>query len=175
MRFNVAGLLKAPTGEAREYDIDGVVLVDDEDMRVIEPVRGRVLLIREPTGVLAEGRLATRIATRCSRCLEPVEIDVAFDIEESFRPTVLIPGGPPVVRSEDDDRATLIDETHTLDLTEVVGQAIILASPMRPLCRADCPGLCPTCGHQLSKGPCACEPEPDRRWDALRELIESEG
>jgi len=174
MRYNVAGLLKAPTGEMRESELADVVRLDDPQLELIAPVRGHVKLIRDPGGILVEAHLTTQVATQCSRCLAPVEAELEFEIEESFRPTVHIPGGPPVVGPDDDDVATQIDELHTLDLTEVVRQAILLAAPINPLCRADCPGLCPTCGRDLREGACECAPEPDPRWDALRDIL-SEG
>lgn len=174
MRYNVAGLLKAPTGEMREPDVVGVVSVDDAQFEVISPVRGRAKLIREPDGILVEARLSTQVATLCSRCLAPLETELWFELEESFRPTVQVPGGPPEVSQDDDDTATHIDELHTLDLTEVVRQAILLAVPINPLCQEDCPGICPTCGHDRHEGDCECEPEPDPRWDALREILSDE-
>jgi uncharacterized protein len=171
MRYNVAGLLRAPTGETREFDVVGVVRVEDAHTEVISPVRGRVVLVREPDGILVEARLSTDVAMQCIRCLTSLESVLEFDIEESFRPTVHLPGGPTVVAADDDDTATHIDELHTLDLTEVVRQAILLEMPVSPLCREDCPGLCPTCGHDLREGECKCEPEPDPRWDALRDIL----
>ena len=65
-----------------------------------------------------------------------------------------------------------IDEHHILDLTEAVRQYALLALPMKPLCRQDCAGLCPTCGHNLNQGGCGCPPQgPDPRWSGLNKLL----
>ena len=49
--------------------------------------------------------------------------------------------------------------------------ALLVALPLKPLCREDCAGLCPQCGANLNEGPCGCEPDTeDDRWAALREL-----
>ena len=41
-------------------------------------------------------------------------------------------------------------------------------SPTSALCRDDCAGLCPACGHDLALGPCGCDAAPvDERWAAL--------
>jgi uncharacterized protein len=46
-----------------------------------------------------------------------------------------------------------------------------LALPMKPLCRADCKGLCPMCGTNLNRGTCDCKREwKDPRLSALKEL-----
>ncbi|MDR2503813.1 MAG: DUF177 domain-containing protein [Deltaproteobacteria bacterium] len=43
--------------------------------------------------------------------------------------------------------------------------------PQLPLCREDCAGLCPGCGHNLNHGPCACaREEDDPRLEKLRGL-----
>ncbi len=43
--------------------------------------------------------------------------------------------------------------------------------PMKPLCRPDCKGLCPTCGADRNETACSCEePTADSRWAALAAL-----
>ncbi|MBA7688765.1 hypothetical protein ES703_97254 [subsurface metagenome] len=64
-----------------------------------------------------------------------------------------------------------IDEHHILDLTEAIRQYALLAIPMKPLCRGDCAGLCPNCGHNINQGPCDCSPqETEPRWSELSKL-----
>ncbi|NIV30868.1 MAG: DUF177 domain-containing protein, partial [Anaerolineae bacterium] len=47
-----------------------------------------------------------------------------------------------------------------------------LAIPMKPLCRADCKGLCPQCGATLNLESCACETERiDPRLELLKDLL----
>jgi uncharacterized protein len=63
-----------------------------------------------------------------------------------------------------------IDERHILDLTEAIRQYTLLAIPMKPVCKTNCAGLCPNCGHNLNYGPCNCPPqEVDPRWSKLIE------
>jgi len=180
MRYNVAGLLKSPTGTARRVDVDDPIDVGELDVDVIAPVRGTVRLLRDHAGVLVEGKLATRARVACARCLEPVEVELDIDLTEHFRPTVLLAEGPPILfdPDEENETATEIDQHHTLDLGPVVRQLIVLAVPLHPLCRPDCAGLCPTCGHDRNLGACDCQPEPDARWAALapvRAMIEKSG
>ena len=42
------------------------------------------------------------------------------------------------------------------DLTPEIREAILLALPLNPLCRDDCPGLCPRCGMSLENNDCDC-------------------
>jgi uncharacterized protein len=72
---------------------------------------------------------------------------------------------------EEDDRALWIDDHHVLDLSEVLRQDALLATPMHVVCDDECRGLCPTCGQNLNEGPCDCPPEGDPRWSALQDLL----
>lgn len=169
MRYNVAGLLKSPTGASRLIDVDETFDLGEPDARLIAPLRGRLRLIRDHAGVWVDGALATRAEVTCGRCLEPAEVELEIEISEHFRPTVAISEGPPILvdPDEEDEPATEIDEHHMLDLGPVLWQNIMLALPLHVLCRPDCAGLCVTCGKNLNLGPCDCRPEPDPRWAAL--------
>ena len=66
-----------------------------------------------------------------------------------------------------------IDDTHVLDLHEVLRQYVIADGPMKPLCRPDCPGLCQHCGINLNQGRCECGAgQRDERWTALAALLD---
>ena len=87
----------------------------------------------------------------------------------SFQPTSDFYGGEPIADRDPD--AFLIDEQHTLDLTEAVRQYREVSAEMQPLCRPDCRGLCPVCGRDLNQGECNCDRSAhDDRWAALGEL-----
>ena len=173
MRYNVVALLKAPTGESRTVHLDTPIDLDADGLHATGPVRGSVTLMREPGGILALGTLCVAARMECIRCLAPVDVEIGFDLEESFRPTVAVPGGPPPSGADaDEDEATRIDDLHVVDLREVVRQAVLLAAPVRPLCAPDCRGLCPRCGADLNTDACGCQTEPDPRWAGLRHLID---
>lgn len=63
-------------------------------------------------------------------------------------------------------------EGDRIDLGEEVRQSIILALPMKPVCREDCLGLCSHCGRNLNKEKCGCkEEEIDERLAKLGKLL----
>jgi uncharacterized protein len=100
--------------------------------------------------LLVTGKLRTPVALRCSRCLATFEKSL---VVREF-----------VVHRE------LAGEDF-VDLTENIREDIILELPQRALCRADCCGLCPTCGKNLNEGACQCAPaHGDVRWHALEQL-----
>jgi len=168
LQFNVAQLLKQPTGARREYEI----LIESPHIEdapgLVTPLCGRVQFVRVGDGILVTGSITTTVRSACSRCLGELDRDVAIDIEEEYQPVLNILTGSPVPIGEDQDSANLIDEHHVLDLTEVVRQDLWTSLPPSLLCREDCQGLCPQCGQNLNEGICSCSTEEiDARWVVL--------
>lgn len=172
MRFNVAQLLKSAAGASREYDLDEDITGIDKDLDVAEPLRGKVKFLRTGNGILVTGHLRTAVNLPCRRCLAPVTVPVAIDLEEEFHPSIDLLTGQPVPLEGDEEDATRTDARHMLDLTEVVRQNLLLTVPMSVLCSSQCRGLCPECGENLNEGPCKCQHEAgDPRLAALRDLL----
>lgn len=152
MLINVAQQLKGPIGSVRSYEVDGVVQTAEIGNIL---VRGKVELLRIHRGILVRGRFDAEVEVSCSRCLTPFKCPLILNIEEEFLPTIDINSG---VRLEvQDEGFFIIDERHILDLTEAVRQYILMAVPMKPLCREDCAGLCIECGQNLNLGTCGCK------------------
>lgn len=174
MIYNVAQLLKAPVGTSLRVDLDPEDPFDlgEEGMQLIGEMTGSVRLHRTNQGVLADGLIAAQVERQCDRCLEPFTTTMTFPLREQFYPTIDIDTGEPLPAAED-ELVFPIDQNHLLDLREAVRQNLLLALPMRAICREECAGLCPQCGHNLNDGPCGCEPEvEDDRFGPLRALLD---
>ena len=75
------------------------------------------------------------------------------------------------IEVEEDDLTTAFYEHDTIDLGHLMREQMYLALPMKPLCRDDCRGLCPTCGANLNLGTCGCKHEwEDPRLAVLKRL-----
>ena len=168
MRLNVAQLLKTSIGATRSYELnDSIDINGGGDRRQIE---GKVELTRLGRGVLVKGVFQTDAEITCSRCLSPFIYPVALNIVEEYFPVTDIVNSTPLPLPDEPGCFT-IDEHFILDLTEAIRQYALLAIPMKPLCREDCAGLCPSCGHNLNLGDCNClPPEVDPRWTKLSKL-----
>ncbi|MGH2541254.1 MAG: YceD family protein [Ardenticatenaceae bacterium] len=175
MQFNVAQLLKEATGATRKYEIrePAEELELDPELIVQEPLTGRIKFTKIPQGVLVTGELDTVLEVSCSRCLEPFDLAVSIELEEEFHSTTDVQTGARLPQGEEYDPATLIDEKHIVDLSEVVRQELLLVLPSLPVCREDCKGICPQCGQNLNEALCDCPTEfLDPRWEALRALLD---
>jgi len=177
--FNVAQLLKERVGSTRELNLESPSLkLDDENggeegTLEARDVKGNVKVTRLGDGVLVQGDVKANVQLQCSRCLDDISLPVDARLEEQYQPTVDVETGRPITRSEDevDDTVFKIDANHMMDLTEPVRQALLVAIPMRPLCREDCKGLCLECGANLNYVDCGHrQVASDNRWDALRAL-----
>jgi uncharacterized protein len=119
--------------------------------------------------VLVTADAVVPVTGECARCLGPVtsSVDVAF--RELYEPD----SGPQALASEPDDdvdRRFMVGDL--IDLEPAFRDAVVLALPLAPLCRADCEGLCPECGTPLAEaGPGHSHgADADPRWAALSQL-----
>jgi uncharacterized protein len=126
-------------------------------------------------GVLVTGTVRAPLAGECVRCLEPLDREVTADYQELFAyPDTLagVPGrGQDGAADEEADEETQVLQDDMVDLEPVLRDAVVLSLPLQPVCREDCPGLCPECGARLADDPEHHHEEAvDIRWAALREL-----
>jgi uncharacterized protein len=135
-------------------------------------------------GVLVTGT-ATAVATgECARCLGPVASTVTVSLLELYQYPEERPRGSKrqenwhdeAEDSDDADEVRFLDG-DLLDLEPAFRDTVVLALPIAPLCRDDCPGLCVTCGVPLAEaGPeHGHEDQPDPRWAGLEKLQPKEG
>lgn len=114
-------------------------------------------------GVLVSGSATAELEGECVRCLDPIARSLVVDLQELFA----YPGGE---RHDDDEIELHQLEGDLLDLEPVLRDAVVLALPFKPLCRDDCPGLCPHCGDRLADDPEHGHASADPRWAALSVL-----
>jgi uncharacterized protein len=133
----------------------GLVFAEDPTVRLVveRSVDG---------GVHAVGMLEAKYQLVCRRCLNEMTHEVRLPVDVWFEPAVEDDSGDEAVYAMAGDAASI-------DIGPAMRDELILALPEFPVCRSDCPGMCPGCGVDLSAGPCVCgSKESDPRWDALR-------
>jgi len=143
--------------------------LDREVLVAISPARIAGEVSRVEGGHALSARLTWGGELECSRCLVPYP----FANDEEFS-LVLYPR-PPVTESEvslepEDFDAYFYDDP-VVPVAPIVEERVQMAVPMKPLCRDDCRGLCPSCGSDLNVSECDCAVEEvDPRWRALQLL-----
>jgi uncharacterized protein len=168
LTWNVAGLLADDPGASREYEVADVTIPLDEGLELARPIGGHVRLRRTNRGILADAQLTAARRTECSRCLRPTEVPVEIAIEEEYLPALDLATGRPLSTEAEPEVARLTDH-HELELGPLVRDELLLAEPIAPVCRPDCPGLCVVCGLPLDEGVHDHEVDDvDPRLEALR-------
>ena len=121
----------------------------------------RLLLESVVEGVLVSGAVGVLAVGECARCLDPLERELEVTLQELWA----YPG------HGDEDTRSVVDD-GLIDLEPALRDAVVLALPLAPLCRPDCPGLCSVCGVHLAEEPDHQHAEVDPRWAALAALRE---
>jgi len=107
------------------------------------------------------GRLSAQVTEECRRCLAPVTVPVDAEVGALF--------SPDRDALDDPDSYALDAHATAIDLAPAIREELILAIPGYVVCRDDCRGLCPQCGHDLNTGSCGC-PAPEASWRPLAAL-----
>lgn len=73
---------------------------------------------------------------------------------------------------DDKDDEVIFIDSDTIDITEIIENNIILALPVKRLCKEDCKGLCLRCGSNLNFTTCNCDKDnTDPRLSKLKDLF----
>jgi uncharacterized protein len=146
-----------------ELELEPFELGGERYLPVPDKVPAELAIAKASTGTVLELGFTARLHGPCYRCLGDAVLDVPIAAREYQANN---PEGTEELRTP-----YLSDDN--LDLTAWSRDAVALALPEKILCRADCAGLCPTCGKNLNEEPHGHEEEPpDSRWSALESLRE---
>ncbi|MEU1305113.1 YceD family protein [Streptomyces shenzhenensis] len=155
----------------KDFGLQGVVEVPEG-----APVELELRLESVMEGVLVTGTARATAQGECVRCLEPVELPLEADFQEMFSYPDADDRGRVIAEPGDDaedDEDRLFIEDGLFDLEPVLRDAVVLALPMQPVCRDDCPGLCSVCGARLADDPDHHHAAVDIRWAALQGLADT--
>ncbi|MBI4706470.1 MAG: DUF177 domain-containing protein [Candidatus Omnitrophica bacterium] len=109
--------------------------LDTEIIRFRGPIHLEGHAYKITNVVTVDLTLKASLETSCSRCLEDLRFDLDKNIQLNY----------PVEKNE-----------LVIDLDPDLRQELILYSPLKPLCKPDCKGLCVKCGADLNKEKCKC-------------------
>ncbi|MFE9612530.1 YceD family protein [Streptomyces sp. NPDC006012] len=155
----------------KDFGVRGVVEVPQGT-----PVQLDLRLESVMEGVLVTGTARARAEGECVRCLEPVGLELEADFQELFSYPDADDRGRVIAEPGDDaedDEDRYFIEDGLFDLEPPLRDAVVLALPMQPVCRDDCPGLCSECGARLADEPDHHHNAADIRWAALQGLADT--
>ena len=113
-------------------------------------------------GILATGEVTLEGRAECVRCLDPVTLTLQVDFQELF-----------AYSSSDSDSYQVVNDS--LNLEDIIRDAVVLELPFQPVCQEDCYGLDPATGEKRTEAPGEnVADEIDPRWQELSKLLESD-
>lgn len=122
-------------------------------------------------GIWVSGTATSQAHGECGRCLDPVTLDVNAPLQALYV-------NPADARdlgegSDEDQGADVLEfDGETIDLEQLVRDAVVEQLPFTPLCDPDCPGLCDQCGVRFADDPDHVHDVIDPRWASLQSLSE---
>src|SRR5919197_771800 len=175
MKVSVAPLLRQPIGARTEFDVEeSPIDPRGENAELLDAgvvsIDADITATHTNPGALLDGDAAARVAQQCSRCLKPIETPVNTHFAEQYYATIDVLSGDP--KEEPPRDAKTIGSDFRIDLTVLLREEVILATPIASLCRPDCKGLCEVCGRDLNLEPHEHERAVDERWSKLERLKE---
>jgi uncharacterized protein len=146
-------------------------LQTDSDVSIDPYVTGRLRVVKDGDLVYLVGPIVGTVSHHCSRCLtlfdeeRRVEVDLVFHRADRTRRAV------EADKSEIDEEAIRFGGSE-IDPSDALVQEFLLDMPINPICREDCPGLCPNCGALKGSEQCCgqTQEQVNPRWAALGEL-----
>lgn len=142
LRLNVGYLFNKPIGTSRQIPVDlNQFDFDDLIARNLESV---VTVSRTQEGLLLQADVEAELETSCVRCLDDFFLPVSIEFEELYQ-------FPSRYREETD---LILSEDGYIDLKPLYREYLILALPIKRLCKPDCKGLCVVCGANLNEKIC---------------------
>lgn len=120
-------------------------------------------------GVVLDGIAQATWQGECRRCLEPIDGPLVVELHELFCEDPAVVASNPASGSDPDvDPLPIVDDT--VDLGPPVRESLLLALPLAPLCRPDCPGPDPVRYPVEVADDAAPDAIRDPRWAALDQL-----
>ena len=151
--------------EGDRLELEGALEPSDIDLsadqiRQVGIVRWSGFVDRSGAHVRFAGWLQGQFELVCVRCLQPVEeiLNRKFDLFFRERDSLVFDENEEIELEEADTSTAFIVGTE-LALADIFREQILLAGPMKPVCRNECKGLCSTCGTNLNDASCGCPKE----------------
>jgi len=161
MKIKISGL----DNGTHTYDFEGDIGDIDLEEPFYNKYKTQVVLNKFMDQIILEASTISGAKFTCDRC----SVDFEKDVESNYKNVYLF--GNDVDSKQGSDITYLSTNTINIDITDDVRDYLILAVPMKKLCKEDCKGLCYKCGTDLNNSTCDCtKDETDTRWDKLLEL-----
>jgi len=145
-----------------------------EDNGITGDIAVELALSLSGDDIRADGKVSFTLGLECGRCLEPYILPVSEEINLRYK----LSADGSVTEFDEFGSDTFNPEKNRstgdfyIPLDALLRETVLLAMPMKHLCRLDCAGLCPACGKNLNAGSCGCgKDHPSNPFSKLNDLL----
>ena len=126
-------------------------LPNEAELDLVAPIEGDLELVSTGNLLLITGSFTSRGVFECARCGSAIEMDIAFDMDESF-PVEGVPSSyssSDVARVTSDEPEPLIEDNNLL-VDSLLRQGLLISLPIQTLCSFGWEGPCPTAAAKIA-------------------------
>jgi len=171
MRIDIKELEEGPitlSGEVPLRDLN----FDPAEIHISDPIGVTLTAEKHAQRIRVRGRFAVDVEVPCARCLDPVRVPLVSDFDQFYQSNADQQLVGEIVLNERDTEVGFFNGDF-IEVSDIVREQILLALPMKPICREDCKGLCPHCGRNRNAEACNCQTSStDPRLAPLRKIKE---
>jgi uncharacterized protein len=162
--LNIGFIIHETVGYSREFPIN-IDLIELQPDLVLTDMDGIIKITRTAEGLLVQVSMTAKAGFECVRCLDDFAQILSIDFADLYN-------FPHHVSDESD---LIVPEDGILDMTTSIREEMMVAYPIKPVCRPDCLGLCPVCGENRNTVDCDHNQESiDPRMEALKALLKED-
>ena len=114
--------------------------------------------------VEVDGSISTAVRLDCGRCLQPFEMPLVSTFVLTYTHRNPEPEysdtSPEDLELTAEDIGLIYFTGEEINLNNEIQEQVVMAFPLRALCKTDCKGLCPSCGVDLNTDACHCDQRP---------------
>jgi uncharacterized protein len=130
----------------------------------LTPISVNLKALRSGNMVEVSGNLNTSVRLSCDRCLQEFEtcLKTVFSLTYMHREADAMEEDSKreEIELQAEDMGIIYYQGEEIDLTNEIQEQVVMAIPIRALCKRDCRGLCIECGADLNQGDCSCAKKP---------------
>ncbi len=149
-------------------------MVRQGECKFLTPIKTAVKASRIGDMIEIKGKFDTKVHLACSRCLNEYVTTLKSRFNLTYINRLLVEPddiGQEEIEISAQEMGLIYFEGEEINLRDGIQEQVVMAFPIRALCREDCKGLCAACGADLNQGDCACDRKPvSNKFAVLKNL-----
>ncbi|MFH1076064.1 MAG: DUF177 domain-containing protein [Pseudomonadota bacterium] len=130
------------------------------ECKFIAPLVVHLRVISINSMIEVEGSVETKVKLTCDRCLTEFEFILSEKFTLTYANESNIANGienSDEIELKAEDLGIIPFHGTEIDFSDAIQEQVIMSFPAQALCKEDCKGLCPQCGHNRNLEDCDCK------------------